>query len=151
MIKTGFCFFSPDCYAGLNMAERHQREDISLWAGMQVILLCLCVCFTERKQVVFTIIIRFFSSECNVVNLNNFYLKNFTFLSLTSEEIGKILYKEHEIFITNSVNFLYNPIQIHIYCKLKCHKYTCTFNSLADLKIFQNLPLYICLSICLTV
>lgn len=93
MIKTGFCFFSPDCYAGLNMAERHQREDISLWAGMQVILLCLCVCFTERKQVVFTIIIRFFSSECNVVNLNNFYLKNFTFLSLTSEEIGKFYIK----------------------------------------------------------
>lgn len=28
-------WLSPDCYAGLNMAERHQREDISLWAGMQ--------------------------------------------------------------------------------------------------------------------
>ncbi|XP_061163102.1 uncharacterized protein LOC133172261 isoform X9 [Saccostrea echinata] len=27
-------WLSPDCY-GLNMADRHQREDISLWAGVQ--------------------------------------------------------------------------------------------------------------------
>ncbi|CAC5414171.1 ZNF362_384 [Mytilus coruscus] len=26
---------SADCYAGINMAERHQREDYSLWAGIQ--------------------------------------------------------------------------------------------------------------------
>lgn len=37
------CIFSADCYAGINMAaaDRHQREDFSLWPPVQVCTVAL--------------------------------------------------------------------------------------------------------------
>ena len=28
---SSFSIFSSDCYAGINMTERHQREDFAIW------------------------------------------------------------------------------------------------------------------------